>query len=676
MRITRLSASNFKGRSFDHDLAPVTLFVGRNFAGKSARVEALVLALAAYLPGVEKTGKGLFERLASGNPMKVVVNRDNSVMTERKWTEQRGTVSYKGIMDDINLPPVAIDATEYLLLSAVERVKFLFARAKLPPELSVRGVSETLRVNLKNIKLEEHTAAAEAFIDELVNSISIPPVAGLLLSVQDWIENLLATTKDSKLEADRNVRRMEAHCQGLTQLRSSDAAPPDAERRLAEARKELEVADAAAATVKEAGRQMAADLEQCERLAAESVDLVSVKMRLEENAKAQVVAKAVKPAGPPPESAQHAANVPSTTVERNALDAAVKEANKVNTIYQTFLGDVKRIEAAMEAAAAQHTCPACGQSTVEVQKQVIANHRKSLKAAKQNAESCFKIYNAAAKIESEASEALNEAEKFCKDYAVDLAERQDKYQTAFAAWRAKSDAYTAAQRRLLELHEEANVLRSKLTDKEASKAVERLPKLRADLEAKRADYAVALAVATAKRGAVADADAQYKRIVAERGEAASRAKAVEERDKAKAEASVLKEFLALLGALQSRLVDAAIGPVIARCNELCGGILRAPLEYRDGEIGFAVPTGFVTHRTMSGTERALCYCAVSVALAADAPLRLVVLDELGRLDLENKSKLFSAVCGLEKAGKIDQAVLVDTVAPPMQPFDNFKVIQL
>lgn len=119
-----------------------------------------------------------------------------------------------------------------------------------------------------------------------------------------------------------------------------------------------------------------------------------------------------------------------------------------------------------------------------------------------------------------------------------------------------------------------------------------------------------------------------------------------------------------------------MAPLISKANQLCGDLLVAPLAYKDGDIGFTDRGSFYSHRSFSGTEKALAYAAISVALAQDAPMRLVVIDELGRLTPDNKMRLIAKLCELTSSGQLDQALLVDVT--PIDGFAStqFKLIKL
>ena len=93
--------------------------------------------------------------------------------------------------------------------------------------------------------------------------------------------------------------------------------------------------------------------------------------------------------------------------------------------------------------------------------------------------------------------------------------------------------------------------------------------------------------------------------------------------------------------------------------------------FHEGELGMIkrekraeadYVSGWIPHRTFSGTEQAIAFAALQAALGATAPIKLVVMDELGRLDFDNKCKLMRNVLNALNDGTIDQFVGVDTDA--------------
>ena len=193
------------------------------------------------------------------------------------------------------------------------------------------------------------------------------------------------------------------------------------------------------------------------------------------------------------------------------------------------------------------------------------------------------------------------------------------------------------------------------------------------LESKIADIITAEEPVMAKichecREAVTAAESNVRRLTQQRAEARTRAKAKEESDKVRIEAQVLKEFCRLLAALQAEIVNAAIGPIVDRLNVMFKGVLDMTLCYKDGVIGTESPTGFYSMRSFSGAEKALAMCAISLALAAESPVKIVICDNMNDLDTLNKQAMTSTILKLYAAGTIHQAILVDTSAADYNEF--------
>jgi hypothetical protein len=111
---------------------------------------------------------------------------------------------------------------------------------------------------------------------------------------------------------------------------------------------------------------------------------------------------------------------------------------------------------------------------------------------------------------------------------------------------------------------------------------------------------------------------------------------------------------------KARLLEATFGPILGTVALFTKGILPRPLEFADGELGYRGAGGWVPWRTFSGTEQAVAFAAFQAALAARAPVRIAILDELGRLDKPNKARLLENVLDALSLGVIHQFIGVDT----------------
>jgi AAA domain len=163
---------------------------------------------------------------------------------------------------------------------------------------------------------------------------------------------------------------------------------------------------------------------------------------------------------------------------------------------------------------------------------------------------------------------------------------------------------------------------------------------------------------------------------------AERRKLTEARDAAetasKREAAFRGIKLKLVEA-KARLLEATFGPLLATVAIFTQKILKHPIEFREGELGYRLGDAWIPWRTFGGTEQAVAFTAFQAALAARAPVRVAILDELGRLDKTNKGQLLKNVLTALSLGVIDQFIGIDTelswYMPPKEATTTFLTIE-
>ena len=85
MKFTQITARNLQGLSFTLDLATIQFLVGANFAGKSARTDAIRLLLLGFLPELGKRPQSTFE-ICSGRELVVSGTFDDGSTASRRNT--------------------------------------------------------------------------------------------------------------------------------------------------------------------------------------------------------------------------------------------------------------------------------------------------------------------------------------------------------------------------------------------------------------------------------------------------------------------------------------------------------------------------------------------------------------------------------------------------------------
>ena len=167
-------------------------------------------------------------------------------------------------------------------------------------------------------------------------------------------------------------------------------------------------------------------------------------------------------------------------------------------------------------------------------------------------------------------------------------------------------------------------------------------------------------VYVAKKNELAALDAKITAAQGRQQDQKRQAEAEGQRDKAKEDQAAASDALVNLRVIQAQMVEAAFKPLLETANSIFGQVLRYPLEYFDGEIGMTINGIFAAHSTFSGTEKALAYAAIQAALTQASPVKIMIIDELGRLDDRSLDRLINGVFKAVRAGTIDQFVGIDT----------------
>jgi len=286
--------------------------------------------------------------------------------------------------------------------------------------------------------------------------------------------------------------------------------------------------------------------------------------------------------------------------------------------------------------------------TIQNEELRLATFRKTLNDLADQIEVKQLLNQKAAAAELEAQKQKTAAEAAKVEQARLAAERQAA-ETKAATERAEAESKAKAARAALEGQE-----RALLDSLPAALSNEAMDALQAK-------------VLTA-RGYLTQLETKQKNWLKVKAAEATVAAAQKERGKLEAKKLVLDLAVAAVQGHQERLVGVAVGELMEGANMFLRGILPGELEYRadlgdfgywaDGVQGFR--EGWVSHATFSGTRRALAYVGLSVALAAQSPIRLVLLDELGVMDPVTRATVVQRLCELVAAGKIDQAILCDS----------------
>ena len=629
MKLKNIKAENVKGRKIDIAFAPVTVFVGPSFSGKTAILDSIKLGLLGYHPKLGRRSSAAFALCGTGTGMSVEVELDRRTLTHT-WEMVSGSVRYSGPAKMPLIPAVLMDTKEYFQLSRPDRLKYIFERTTVKDPVTAADVTAALKTD---VKVEPVTADSEAAIVEAVAMVNELEQARVDedVSVQVWLETILEQFKAAAKESADTVKRMLGLVQGTVELKAASGTGTgrlvNVDAELTDARKKLE-----------AGR-IALDRDQ--RAAAVEADrlakIETLKSRISESEKSgpvEVDAEAITSMLVPLEKATVAYK--SATIDRNKL--VVESRQKMNQA----AGDAARIKNEIAETEDRHAeamklkcCPFCKSDKAGWQKAIVAAH-KELIALK--------------------TDALETARASLKKHETDLAKRvkllaaSEEDDGEHEARLEKISALVAKREAIRGRKDKMAGVRGELAGLEAMAPAAVMT--RAQLDELQA------AVGTYKQKVDALELAQKRYVAATQAEA-QKAQAQAELEKQKGRAAVFKQAVEVVRAKQQKLVDGAIESLMATARKFTDGIMPGQLAYKDGELGYWSGSTWIGHDTFSGTEEALAYAAFSVALASESEVRLVMLDELGVADKETKLRILDRMVELVEAGVVEQFIGAD-----------------
>lgn len=239
--ITMVTAKGFKGCDFAQALSKRTLFVGSNGAGKSARSQALQLAVNGGVIGAGKTNDDILSTFGEGDKLVVGVEIDGKYLFERGFVRgSSGSVSqgYKAggvkVSKDYFMKalgelgaPVVLNVADFMALSDQKKIEALFQLYPPAGDIStVQGNIDTAKEKINSLVVKVKTSEqAAARIASSKSQIQIP--AGTIAEVDAQITSLETQLKEAQ--------------ENLTQIRMEEQKAADALKAKEEAdRKEKE----------------------------------------------------------------------------------------------------------------------------------------------------------------------------------------------------------------------------------------------------------------------------------------------------------------------------------------------------------------------------------------------------------------------------------------------------
>ena len=215
--ISKICGINFKGLTFEQALGQYTLVVGGMGIGKSARSQALALAILGYLPQDQKKKAGdIFETHSSGGDFTVgfaVSNNGSEHLLSRVYRKKNDNVIQDIVVNGKKLQqkeasraimkmgdPKILDLKSFLDLSDRKKIDYLFDL--YPPDIDIISLeTEIEKLSQGEKTINEDIRKVDHTIETLTNERSLLDVpAGTLPEIQvdmEAREKELAQTREN-----------------------------------------------------------------------------------------------------------------------------------------------------------------------------------------------------------------------------------------------------------------------------------------------------------------------------------------------------------------------------------------------------------------------------------------------------------------------------------------------
>lgn len=638
MNITSISLENLKGRTCSYDLAPTTVIVGAPFSGKTAVLDAIKVGLLGYHPKLGKRPGDTF-KLATGSAMSVALTFDGGISLSRSLASTRGTVNLRTTGEGPEVSAVLFDLNTYLSMSAKERLAYVAAQVRPGDDDDFNPM--TVLTEMREQKWEAEQEDADAAIKELQDFLDEMNTARISeeVSLDSFFADVIAQLTEKAKAAKAGVAQTSALIQGTSEMSKTTAPPVNVERELKKAREALEKLRGARTAYDEAKARWDRHhhaLARLEKYVAENQpkDMTAAK---------EAVVKLTRELDEWIEK-HGGEDVLNRRVLKVRQDHRVAENQLNQFTYQQKVRTDHR--AALDEEWKKYdkltACPYCKSSRSGWREHLHAEHLARVKEADEA-------------LAQHTDEAKAKLEKPVKESATLLA----TLETQLGQIRAVQSKLAQAKDHLAAIEEENKSFRDEAVKLQLMKSEGPPP------EPPAMPSADELAAASAL---VAELESKQRLFVGEQAKAGQAAKAAKQLRESKAKQEVFGRAHRALFKLHEDTVHKGVKDLMATARKFTDGLMPGELEFLEGGIGYMKRGTWVSHEVFSGTETALAYAGFAVALNQQAPLRIVVMDELWCAG-DMAPQVVERMAELVRDGVIDQFI---GAAPTPSMANKFK----
>lgn len=661
--IQRIEYSNVKDRTGGHDLGPITAIVGPNFSGKTAIADAIRIGLLGHHPELGNNAPATMQ-LTSRDSMTVTLKHEHG-RTDRAWVRKGKTVkkTEAGVQD---FEPSWLDAKGFIGASPKERIRLVVGgkaggaekaieRLGFSPSLvktfdDLEGLAVVEDEKAKELRLEikrwEGLLQGSAEIE--AEAAALPPAPDMDALRRATIEaqevRAAMTSKTDALQraveaADRHDAQGSAHVKILAtadarmkEIAAEKAEAEASEKERAAREQHLRIQISTINGFLQATKDLAPD-----QLEAFKVEVEEAITLLPEDAKTLHTAW---------QQAQQADS--RAAAAHTAATAAVEQKNKAKEAFDGLeCCPTCRATAPGWKAAVLETLSHQLLDAIEAEREAATAHQKAHDAHREAKEA----YDTAA--------AINRRIENLPSLQDALANHQKR-----AEQRAALGPIDDALQQLCTSHFEDRIAQLKEEQGDIQAAISWLER-----KPVRPTPEQILAETDFRDRAIEAYDAALQaqlaggKIEDQRREFEARASTAREARKRLDEAATKLETAVAKAKEIRRVVkeesDALWGKISDVAQEFSVDLLRHPLAMNPtGEIGYWNGPSWVPFEAMSGSEQLVASAAIQIGLQEPGH-RIVMLDELSRMTQETKVAFVDKLEDAIKAGKLDQAILID-----------------
>lgn len=657
--VVKFSGLNWQGRTFTTELAPLTAIIGKNLSGKSSVPNGLRVGMIGYSPKHGKSNAanwGFIGSVAGATQGGVELGFEGGQVNRLVFETKKGKIECKEKLLAVTVPPALMDLQEeFFKLSGPKRTDFVFGKMDMAAlGFSVEEITARLKRNVKATSPSEETELALGSIIEDVEDLDRSRIdAGW--NYQEWLAQVSAKIKGRADVAKGILDQMAGLIQGTTVLQGTEAPlAPFSATELSDARTKL------------------AELRAAKNSAASAIE---TRNRLTAARDAYAAAKPV----------DHGAEIEKTNLEIKAIqekwegfESKVEPMANLRTEISTHLAIIKNAVADREKELAEREqelksdraakcCPKC-KSKSKAWKDFIASEEKRIEVLKDEIETHKKSLVAIASEFDGADAAYQKQHRLAQECQEAVQSVNGKLATV--------KQLEAAQKNCTVTLPHLGGFRSETITIEAAKAKRESldEQLKTAPEAKAPPSEAEISAAEAKVNELADLERKH---IAKKQDALRAEEGRAKHDNASAEKEICTLAYKEIEAIKTELMEKAFGEFMAKVELFTAGFFRnstTGLIYRDGEIGYMRGAAWVSLDHFCGTEEMLTYIGLAVALAQDSPVRIVIVDEWLR-DEVMRAQVAARLAGLVNDNVIDQAIVIDTQIDPYNILE-YKIVEM